>query len=109
MTWTPSPRPPWSEWLTNLILRDATAFMSLTPWRGAATLLSLGHLRRLQPAAEKQLPNAWIGKNFVGAIRDARAPELEHDPMVGIFQRAFGVLLDHQHGDTACAHFPKQP
>ena len=32
MNWTPSPRPPWSEWLTNLTLRDATAFMAhLTP------------------------------------------------------------------------------
>src|SRR5215831_11925604 len=25
MTWTPSLRPPWSEWLTNRMLRDATA------------------------------------------------------------------------------------
>src|SRR6266851_244732 len=28
MIWTPSPRPPWSEWLMNLTLRDATAFMA---------------------------------------------------------------------------------
>src|ERR1700726_4983296 len=29
MIWMPSPRPPWSEWLMNLTLRDATAFMAL--------------------------------------------------------------------------------
>src|SRR6267142_6553186 len=28
MIWTPSPRPPWSEWLMNLTLWDATAFMA---------------------------------------------------------------------------------
>src|SRR4029450_6647163 len=28
MTWTPSLRPPWSEWLTNLMLRDATAVLA---------------------------------------------------------------------------------
>src|SRR5712671_69959 len=28
MIWTPSPRPPWSEWLMNLTLREATAFMA---------------------------------------------------------------------------------
>src|SRR4029077_7427282 len=28
MIWTPSPRPPWSEWLMNLTLRGAIAFMA---------------------------------------------------------------------------------
>src|SRR5215475_536671 len=28
MIWTPSPRPPWSEWLMNSTLRDATACMA---------------------------------------------------------------------------------
>src|SRR2546428_4322559 len=27
MTWTPSLRPAWSEWLTNVMLREATAVM----------------------------------------------------------------------------------
>src|ERR1700726_592165 len=27
MTWTPSPRPPWSLWLRNLMLRLETAFI----------------------------------------------------------------------------------
>src|SRR4029077_7598366 len=44
MIWTPSPRPPWSEWLMNLTLRDATAFMAhLSP---VAPPLALSSRRR---------------------------------------------------------------
>src|SRR6516162_9209545 len=28
MIWTPSPRPPWSEWPMHSMLQDATAFMA---------------------------------------------------------------------------------
>src|SRR6478736_7534420 len=44
MIWTPSPRPPWSEWLMNLTLREATAFMAhLSP---VAPPLALSSRRR---------------------------------------------------------------
>src|SRR5215510_16051153 len=100
MTCTPSPRPPRSEWLTNSMLRDATAFMSRSPRPLSA--------RRFQPAAEKQLPDARIGENFFGAVRDPHAAELEHDAVVGILQRTLGVLLDHQHADAASTQLLEQ-
>ena len=65
-------------------------------------------LRRLQPAAEKQLPDARIGEDVFRAVRDAHAAELEHDAVIGILQRPLGVLLDHQHGDAARAHVLEQ-
>jgi hypothetical protein len=32
MTWTPSPRPPWSLWPRNLMLCDATALIFDPPF-----------------------------------------------------------------------------
>ena len=62
----------------ELILRDATAFMSRSLPR-----LPVGatrRLRRLQPAAEEQLSDARIGKDLLRAILHARAAELEDVP-----------------------------
>src|SRR5207244_3194239 len=103
MTWTPSPRPPRSEWLTNFMLRDATASMSRSP--------RIGHSltpRGFQPATEKQLPDARIREDSLSAILHARAAELEHDAVVGILERALGVLLDHQERDAALAQLAQQ-
>src|SRR5260221_12646652 len=44
MTWTPSPRPPWSEWLMNLILREATPVMNHPPCCCAGAVLLPGRL-----------------------------------------------------------------
>src|SRR5207302_7266406 len=100
MIWTPSPRPPMSEWPTNLMLRDATAFMS--------PLLSSRGVRRLKPATQKELPDARIGKDVFRAVRHPRASELQHDAVVGMGERLLGVLLDHQHRDAARAHALEQ-
>src|SRR5438105_4459698 len=105
MIWTPSPRPPRSQWLTNLILRDAIAFISLAP----SLSTKLRRLRRLQPAAEKQLTDALIGEDALGAVLHARRAELEHDAEIRLFQSPLGVLLDHQHGDAARAHVSNDP
>src|SRR5947209_208385 len=127
MTCTPSPRPPRSQWLTNVMLWDATAFMADSPSssphgtvrasarvsRNAGAVVvdppdyaivprramasSLLHLCRLQPATQKELPDAGVGENFFRAIGEPRAPELQNDAFVGALQRALGVLLDQQH------------
>src|SRR5215468_9991534 len=49
MIWTPSPRPPRSEWLTNVMLREATAVMAVSPWRaqGPHLLSNMKRSRRL--------------------------------------------------------------
>src|SRR5439155_1017066 len=64
MIWTPSPRPPRSQWLTNLMLRDATGFMSRPP-------------RDARCTAEEQLSDARIGEDGCRMVLDARAAELE--------------------------------
>ena len=83
MTCTPSPRPPSSEWLTNLILRNATAFIYSPLTRSTnPTEFYLSCLRRLEAAAEKQLPDAWISEDLFRAIRDACAAQFEHDAII---------------------------
>src|SRR6266567_9040280 len=65
-----------------------------------------GDLRRLlgQPAAKEKLSDARVGENRRRGVGDAGAAKLQHDAVVGDFQRALGVLLDHQHRDAAGTH-----
>src|SRR5947208_16586418 len=95
MIWTPSPRPPRSQWLTNLMLRDATGFMSRPP-------------RDARCTAEEELSDARIGEGGCRMVLDARAAEFQHDAVMGIFERALGVLFDHQHGYAALTQLTQQ-
>src|SRR4029453_15612087 len=98
MTCPRPPRPPRSVWLTNLMLRLATASMS-GPFVCRRNLLrGLGGLQR---TAEEELSDGRIGEDPVRAVPQARAPELEHDAVIGVLERALRVLLDHEQGDAA--------
>src|SRR5580704_2523499 len=81
MIWTPSPRPPWSEWLTNLTLRDATAFMAhLSP---VAPPLALSPRRRRDDVEGKapwsptrqSLPDLRAGRPPKQTIRSSGAQD----------------------------------
>src|SRR5258705_6526571 len=104
MICTPSLRPPRSQWPTNLILRDATAFMSLSPSLRRRYAAGVG----FQPAAKKQLSNARIGENGLRSILDARPAELEYNSKIRLFECTLRVLLDHQDGHTPRTHIPDQ-
>src|SRR5262245_40874880 len=105
MICTPSPRPPRSEWATNLMLRAAAGCMS-DPFVGAAIYYAS---RRLERAAEEELADARIVEDRLRAILQPCAPELEHDAVVGVLERALRVLLDQQQRDAAVAQAPQQP
>src|SRR4029077_7659757 len=84
---------------TRLVVMDSGLAAARRPG-----MTALAHPLR-QPPAQKKLPNARIGKNLRRRVGDARAAKLEHDAVVGGFERALGVLLDQQHRDAAAAHF----
>ena len=56
-----------------------------------------------EAAAQEQLPDARVCQDLVRPIRDAGAPELQHDAVVRVLQRALGVL--HGHGLNELARF----
>src|SRR5262245_60171828 len=100
MICTPSPRPPRSEWLTNLMLRDATAFIGSSRFAcESITNVLRSRLRRRQSAAEEELPDARVGEDPRRGVLQPRAAELEHDPVVRVLERALCVLLDQQQRD----------
>src|SRR5690348_17024256 len=62
MTCTPSPRPPWSEWLRNLMLRDATPTMFSPPACCAGAVLLPGRRGdRIEGEAFRLLANLGHG------------------------------------------------
>src|SRR6478736_549459 len=61
MTCTPSPRPPWSQWLMNLILREATAFMGkLLEGRRAAYTAVTCRAVKMQTAGSLRPARRWF-------------------------------------------------
>src|SRR4029079_14316327 len=87
MTCTPSPRPPWSQWLMNLMLRDATAFMNQSP---------RAQILRVLRILESQFAPARHGGVDVFLLRpdlgrEARAAELG----IGVVVEVHGGVDQH--------------
>src|SRR5215467_11357064 len=79
MTCTPSPRPPWSEWLRNLMLRDATPTMFPPPACCAGAALLPGRRRDgIEREAPRLLANPGHGDGGDGEQhRDQRHDRAE--------------------------------
>src|SRR6478736_2205555 len=61
MTCTPSPRPPWSQWLMNLMLREATAFMgNLLEGSRAAYTAATRRAVKMLPAGSLRPAGPWF-------------------------------------------------
>src|SRR3981189_3723692 len=105
MIWTPSPRPPMSEWPTNFMLRDAAAGISFSPFfffirghsRSKNGVASLAYDPRIHPSSQEK---RWIAgaspamtKNGSCDLRRLKAAAQEQLPDARIgedFFRAVG-------------------
>src|SRR3954469_21045257 len=96
MTCTPSPRPPWSQWLMNLMLRDATAFMGRSPETSPTG--SLDHL-----IGEREQRRRDFEAERLGGLHVERQLELG-----GLRDRQFGRLLALENPSGVVARLAKR-
>src|SRR6266508_6550866 len=82
MIWTPSLRPAWSEWLTNLMLRDATAVIVKLLTRSRAGLAIRRGAPRTARCAEDQRKAAPRQERLVDRAASSRLV-LRRSPLPG--------------------------
>src|SRR5215813_7728162 len=72
MTWTPSLRPPWSEWPTNRMLREATAFMIVSLRCLPRHLVRAGHEHPLVALRRSPERHGGVEAHLRGVAMDGR-------------------------------------